>query len=299
MSLVKYRLKEVAADFGVAPKVIADIISKYFQKPKSNTQVLTDEELNLVFDSMTQTHQIASLEQVFAVKPAPKAEPPKPEAPKAEAPKQEAQQAAKPQQAKPQSQPQNQNHPQQPAAPSAQPAKADKPKEPERKRERRVVDTSAVQVNAGRFADVDNLVSEKVQNYQGGKQRIGGKKGQQGNKQQSGKFRGSKSRNEEQEKMRRLQMEVARKAPLTVKIPEEITVGELASRMKKTAGEVIKCLMKNGVMAAINQTIDFDTAEFVATEMGCKVEKEVTVTIEEQIIDDHVDESAEVEQEDD
>jgi translation initiation factor IF-2 len=288
-------LKEVAADFGVAPKVIADIISKYFQKPKSNTQVLTDEELNLVFDSMTQTHQIASLEQVFAVKPAPKAEPPKPEAPKAEAPKQEAQQAAKPQQAKPQSQPQNQNRPQQPAAPSAQPAKADKPKEPERKRERRVVDTSAVQVNAGRFADVDNLVSEKVQNYQGGKQRIGGKKGQQGNKQQNGKFRGSKSRNEEQEKMRRLQMEVARKAPLTVKIPEEITVGELASRMKKTAGEVIKCLMKNGVMAAINQSIDFDTAEFVATEMGCKVEKEVTVTIEEQIIDDHVDTAEELE----
>ena len=78
MSLVKYRLKEVATDFGVAPKVIADIISKYSQKPKSNTQVLTDEELNLVFDHMTQTHQIASLEQVFAVKPAPKAEPPKP-----------------------------------------------------------------------------------------------------------------------------------------------------------------------------------------------------------------------------
>ena len=94
--------------------------------------------------------------------------------------------------------------------------------------------------------------------------------------------------------MRRLQMEVARKAPVTVKIPEEITVGELASRMKKTAGEVIKLLMKNGVMAAINQTIDFDTAEFVATEMGCKVEKEVTVTIEERIIDDHVDTAEEL-----
>ena len=290
MSLVKYRLREVASDFGVAPKEVTEIISKFSEKPKSNTQVLTDEELNLVFDHMTQTHQIASLEQVFAVKPAPKAEPPKPEATKAEAPKPEAQQAAKPQQAKPQNQP----RPQQPAQQNAQP-KADKPKEPERKRERRVVDTSAVQVNAGRFADVDNLVSERVQNYQGGKQRIGGKKGQQGNKQQNGKFRGSKSRNEEQEKMRRLQMEVARKAPLTVKIPEEITVGELASRMKKTAGEVIKCLMKNGVMAAINQTIDFDTAEFVATEMGCKVEKEVTVTIEEQIIDDHVDTAEELE----
>ena len=94
--------------------------------------------------------------------------------------------------------------------------------------------------------------------------------------------------------MRRLQMEVARKAPQTVKIPDEITVGELASRMKKTAGEVIKCLMKNGVMAGINQAIDFDTAEFVATEMGCKVEKEVTVTIEEQIIDDHVDTAEEL-----
>ena len=284
MSLVKYRLKEVATDFGVAPKVIADIISKYFQKPKSNTQVLTDEELNLVFDHMTQTHQIASLEQVFAVKPAPKAEPPKPEAPKAEAPKPEAQQAAKPQQAKPQNQP----RPQQPAQQNAQP-KADKPKEPERKRERRVVDTSAVQVNAGRFADVDNLVSERVQNYQGGKQRIGGKKGQQGSKQQTGKFRGSKSRNEEQEKMRRLQLEIAKKAQLVVKIPDEITVGELASRMKKTVAEVIKCLLKNGVMATVNQTIDFDTAEFVATELGCKVEHEVIVTIEERLFDDHQD----------
>ena len=87
---------------------------------------------------------------------------------------------------------------------------------------------------------------------------------------------------------------MARKAPVTVKIPEEITVGELASRMKKTAGEVIKLLMKNGVMAAINQTIDYDTAEFVATELGCKVEKEVTVTIEEQIIDDHVDTAEEL-----
>ncbi len=157
-----------------------------------------------------------------------------------------------------------------------------------------MVDTSAVQVNSARFDDrVDSLVSERVQNYQGGKQRIGGK-GKQQNKQQNNKFKGNKARNEEQEKMRRLQMEVARKAPVTVKIPEEITVGELASRMKKTAGEVIKCLMKNGVLAAINQTIDYDTAEFVATEFGCKVEKEITVTIEERIIDDHVDSADEL-----
>ncbi len=281
MSLVKYRLKEVAADFGVAPKEVTEIISKYYEKPKSNTQVLTEDELNLVFDYMTQHNQITSLEQVFAVAPKPKAEEPKKEEPKKEEPKKEAPKA---QPAKPE------------AKPAAQPPKQEKPKESERKRERRVVDTSAVQVNSARFDDrVDNLVSERVQNFQGGKQRIGGGKGKQQQKQQqNNKFKGNKSRNEEQEKLRRLQMEVARKAPVTVKIPDEITVGELASRMKKTAGEVIKTLMLNGIMAGINQTIDFDTAEYVATEMGCKVEKEVTVTIEERIIDDHVDTAEEL-----
>ena len=283
MSFMKYRLKEVATDFGTTPKEIAEIIAKFGERPKSNTQVLTDQELNCVFDYMTQTHQISSLEQVFAVKPtAPKAEAPKAAPAKNEQPRQQNNNNSR----------QQNNQPAKQAQPKAEPVKQP---EPERKRERRVVDTSAVQVNANRFADVDNLVSEKVQNYQGGKQKIGGGKGKQQNKQQNKNFKGSKAKNEEQEKMRRLQMEVARKAPVTVKIPDEITVGDLASRMKKTAAEVIKCLMKNGVIAAINQTIDFDTAEFVATELGCKVEKEVTVTIEERIIDDHVDTAEELE----
>ena len=296
MSIVKYRLKEVAADFGMAPKDIAEVVAKFSEKPKSNSQVLTDVELNAVFDYLTQKNQISSLEQVFAAKSAPKAEPvPAKAAEPAKDPVKKPQ-PGKDNPSRPQPQQGKRNpapapaaqQPAQPAAPGSQSAQPVQPKEPERKRERRVVDTSAVQVNANRFADVDNLVSERVQNFQGGKQRIGGKKGQQQNKKDN-KFRGNKSRNEEQEKLRRLQMEVARKAPVTVKIPDEITVGELASRMKKTAGEVIKLLMKNGVMAGINQTIDFDTAEYVATEMGCKVEREVTVTIEERIIDDHVD----------
>ena len=282
MSLVKYRVKEVAADFGVAPKVIAEVVGKFFEKPKSNTQVLTDDELNVVFDYMTQTNQIESLEVVFAMQAQPKQE----EAPAAEPAKEEKAQKKEAPAAK--------SEPAKAAEPAKTEKKPEKPAEPERKRERRVVDTSAVQVNSARFDDrVDNLVSERMQNYSGGKQKIGGKKGQQQNKKDN-KFKGNKAKNEEQEKLRRLQMEVARKAPVTVKIPEEITVGELASRMKKTAGEVIKCLMKNGVMAGINQVIDFDTAEFVAVEMGCKVEKEVTVTIEERIIDDHVDTNEEL-----
>ena len=114
MSFVKYRLKEVAADFGVSPKEISDIISKFYEKPKSNTQVLTAEELNLVFDYMTQHNQITSLEQVFAVKPkeAPKAEPVK-EAPKAEAPKAEPRKDA-PKAPQQQPKPQTQSAPQQP-----------------------------------------------------------------------------------------------------------------------------------------------------------------------------------------
>ena len=280
MSLVKYRLKEVAADFGVQTKEIAEILTEYFEKPKSNTQVLTEEELNVVFDRMT-AKRPATLEQVFTAAPTVKKEEPKAEV--KETPKETPKQEQKPQAQKPAQQPAKQEAP-----------KPQKPAEPERKRERRVVDTSAVQVNTNRFADVDNLVSERVQNFQGGKQKFGGKKGQQQNKKDN-KFKGNKARNEEQEKMRRLQMEVARKAPTVVKIPDEITVGELASRMKKTAGEVIKCLMLNGVMAGINQTIDFDTAEYVATEMGCKVEKEITITIEERIIDDHVDTADELE----
>ena len=285
MSLVKYRLKEVATDFGMTPKDIAEVMGKFFEKPKSNTQVLTEEELNTVFDYMTQINQISSIAQVFAVQ-AKATEQPKAEEKKVDAPKE---------QPKEQKKEVRQEKPAAPQPPKA-PEKPQKPAEPERKRERRVVDTSAVQVNSARFDDrVDDLISERDQNYQGGKQRIGGKKGQQQQKKEKdNKFKGNKSKNEEQEKLRRLQMEIARKAPVTVKIPDEITVGELASRMKKTAGEVIKLLMKNGIMAGMNQTIDFDTAEFVATELGCKVEREITVTIEERIIDDHTDTAEEL-----
>ncbi len=281
MSFVKYRVREVAADLGMTAKEVSEIVGKFFDRPKSSSQVMTDEQLNMFFEYVTQKNQIDSIERVFATaqpKEAPKAEA-KAEKSKEAAPKTDAAKAKATQKSEPA---------------KAAPQKPVPPKEPERKRERRVVDTSAVQVNSARFDDrVDTLVSERAQNLAGGKQRIGGGK-QKANKQKGGKFQGNKARNEEQEKMRRLQLEVIKKTPLTVKIPEEITVSELASMMKKTAVEVIKTLMKNGIMATINQVIDFDTAEFVATEMGCKVEKEVTVTIEERIIDDHVDTAEEL-----
>ena len=96
-------------------------------------------------------------------------------------------------------------------------------------------------------------------------------------------------RETEADKMRRLQLERIKKTPITVTVGEEITVGELAAAMKKTAAEVIKELFKLGMMATVNQVIDYDTAEIVVTEMGAKIQKAVVVTIEEQIMDDTED----------
>lgn len=318
---IKQKIKEVADDFGMPAKSLIEIVGKFYDKPKSSSQNLTEDQLNVIFDYITAQNQIGSIAEVFAAakpKEEPKAEAPAPAAEKPAQP-QAAQNAQKPQSApqlrpntnrpgqnnnqrpqqntRPQAQqnqPRPQNAPQQTAAPqqNAQPQTAQQPKQPqpERKRERRVIDTSAVTVNADRYDDrVDSLVSERVQNYTSGKQKIGNK-----NKKQQAKKFGTKNRSEEQEKMRRLQLEIAKKAPLVVKIPDEITVGELASRMKKTAAEVIKCLLKNGVMASVNQTIDYDTAEFVAVELGCKVEREVVVTIEEKLFDDHEDTAEEL-----
>ena len=92
-------------------------------------------------------------------------------------------------------------------------------------------------------------------------------------------------RETEADKMRRIQLERIKKTPITVTVGEEITVGELAAAMKKTAAEVIKELLKLGMMATVNQVIDYDTAEIVVTEMGAKIQKAVVVTIEEQIMD--------------
>ncbi|MBQ6030502.1 MAG: translation initiation factor IF-2 [Oscillospiraceae bacterium] len=288
MSFVKYRIKEVAADFGMAPKDIAAIVEKYFEKPKSTAQVLEEDQLNVIFDSLTQQNQIASVETVFAAAFAKKEAEEKKKAEEAAKREAEAKKAAA--QAAPAAKPDDKKPaPAQNAKPGAQKPAEKKPAEPQRKRERRVVDTSAVQVNAARFDDhADTLISERDQNRTGGKQKIGNKN----KKQQGGKS--AKSREDERKRLSRLRLEAIKKTPLTVKIPDEITVGELASRMKKTAAEVIKCLIKNGVMATVNQNIDFDTAEYIATELGCKVEKEVVVTIEERLFDDHEDTAEEL-----
>ena len=270
----KYRVHEVAKDFGKNSKEITDILTKYATAPKNHMQPLEDKELSLIFECLTQNNQVDSIESIYAdVYREPKVAPAKQtEQPKAQQgqkggkqPARESNAPAKPQAEQPKSQPAQQQ-----SRPTT------------RVPEKKVVDTrKGGQVNLEKYDErLENLAAGKTKQMQAGKQKF------QGRNQRKGNFQGgNKRRQEEQEKMRRLQMEIAKKTPLTVKIPDEIGVGELASRMKKTGAEVVKTLMKNGVMASLSDIIDFDTAAIIAEELGCKVEKEVIVTIEERLID--------------
>ena len=288
MSMIKYRVHEVAKDFGVGSKVISQILTDYIAPPKNHMQVLEPQELDVIFEYMTQHNQVESLEEVFKV--APKAEPaPKKEEPKPEpAPAQGKTAPAKgdgkpkapaaPQQSAPQPQPQQPKQEKQP-----------KPHTPRQVAEKRVVDTrggAAVNIEKynEKFEDLAGQKAAKPGMQRGNKEKFTNK-----NKQRQAQQASGKRRQEERDKMQKLHLEIAKKQPVKVEIPDEISVGELASRMKKTAAEVIKQLFKLGVFASVSEVIDYDTAALVAMEMGCKVEHEVIVTVEERLIDDHVD----------
>ena len=281
MSMIKYRVHEVAKDFNVTSKVISQILTDYIAPPKNHMQVLENHELDVIFEYMTQHNQAASLEDIFKVPEKPAAPAKKEAAPEktAVAPeKKPAQQGAVP------AQPQ-QSAPQQPKA-----EKPNKPHTPRQVAEKRVIDTrgsAAVNIEKynEKFEDMAGSKTGSGNMRLGTKEKIVSKSKQRQNQQSAS----SKRRQEERNRMQKLQLEIAKKQQLKVEIPDEISVGELASRMKKTASEVIKQLFKLGVFASVSDVIDYDTAALVAMELGCKVEKEVIVTVEERLIDDHED----------
>ena len=293
MSMIKYRIHEVAKDFNVTSKVISQILTDYIAAPKNHMQVLETNELDVIFEYMTQHNQADSLQDIFNA--GAKAEPAKkPQAEKTAEPQKKPQQAGKPQaQGQKNAQPQQAGKPQ--AAASAQPTqqvqKQDKPHTPRQVAEKRVVDTrggAAVNIEKynEKFEDMAGAKANQQNLRRNNKEKIQSKSKQRTNNSQAAS---AKKRQEERDKMNKLQLEIAKKQQLKVEIPDEIGVGELASRMKKTAAEVIKQLFKLGVFASVSDIIDFDTAALVAMELGCKVEKEVIVTVEERLIDDHED----------
>ena len=287
MSMIKYRIHEVAKDFNVTSKVISQILTDYIAPPKNHMQVLENNELDVIFEYMTQHNQVASLQDIFNVQP--KAEPAKAQ-PRAEQSRSQSQGQKKPdvKNGKPQDKPAVQPA----AAPVQQPAqdKPNKPHTPRQVAEKRVVDTrggAAVNIEKynEKFEDMAGARANNNNLRRGNKEKITSKAKQRPNSQ----LASTKRRQEERDKMNKLQLEIAKKQQLKVEIPDEIAVGELASRMKKTASEVIKQLFKLGVFASVSDVIDYDTAALVAMELGCKVEKEIIVTVEERLIDDHED----------
>ena len=294
MGMIKYRIHEVAKDFGVTSKVISQILTDYIAPPKNHMQVLENDELDVIFEYMTQHNQAASLEDIFKT-PA-KAEPAKTAsaakaAEKSAEKKQDKVSGAAADKA-PSAAPQTQAH-QKEASP--QPVKQDKPHTPRQVAEKRVVDTrGGAAVNIEKYNEkFEDLAGNKANNgkmNRQNKEKIGNKAKQRPNQQAAS----AKRRQEERDKMNKLQLEIAKKQQLKVEIPDEISVGDLASRMKKTAAEVIKQLFKMGVFASVSEIIDYDTAALVAMELGCKVEKEVIVTVEEKLIDDHEDKEEEL-----
>ncbi len=309
----KYKVHEVAKDFGTTSKKIIELLAKYNDIERKHTTVLEDAELNYLFDSITQSHEVASFDAYFAAgAPKEEAKPATQEKPKKATPisgkrEQPAEPEAEPKGAKkaPAAKP---AQGQKPAAPAEKPVQItpqppkkkekdkNKPMQARTKGETKRVDTRQSNVDLDKYneryeeiAPANRMNSDNAQR----KQKLN-QKSKQYRKPGAGR---SAKRETEAERLKRIAAERA-KHQITIKVPDEITVGELAAMLKMTAAEVIKKLFSLGVMATVNEVIDFDTAEIVATELGAKVEKQVVVTIEEQIIDDSEDKEEDLQRRD-
>ena len=299
----KYRVRDVAKDLDVKTNYVTELIEKNFGgAKKSSMTALESDELDLLFDTVTKENAVDSFDEYFALKS--KKEPPaKKEAPAAEQKSEQKEAAAKPAQksapakdAKPAAKTEKpaakaQEHAAKPAEDRPKKKNDNKPMQSRTKGERRTVDTRAGNVELDKYNErYENIApaNNGMQNDRSvHKQKL---------KQRSTQYRKqgmrSSRRETEAQRLARIAAERAKKPQIVVKIPDEIVVSDLAAMLKMTAAEVVKKLFSLGVMATVNQVIDYDTAAIVATELGAKAEKEVVVTIEDRIIDDS-DDSAE------
>ena len=280
----KYKIHEVAKDFDIQSKFIIENLSKHFEGEKKSQTALEEKELDFIFDVITKVNSVKSFDDYFNAVPQEKAQP-KAEPKKDKAPAKDKKDN-KPVDNKKQNAPAKQN-----PQPQQQPQKKkekdpDKPMQARTKGEMRRIDTRANSFDAEKYNEkYENIAPANAHQSDNmvKKQKLK-QKSQQYRKQgmRSGK------KETEAERLKRIAAERAKKPPV-ITVGDEITVGELASRLKMTAAEVIKKLFSLGMMATVNEVIDYDTAEIVATELGAKVNREVVVTIEERIIDDSED----------
>lgn len=289
--VIKVKVSDVAAGFGVQNKEVLDLLAQCGTAKKSPSTVLEEGELNALFDRITKTHSVENFDKFYALRS---------NKPKSQAPQQKKEK--KPQSAgntekdkKRQSQAAILQMAEQAAKRAEEKAKkkANQTPQARTKGEARHVDTRVNNVDLEKYNQKyeDIAPASNMGDYQK-KQKLNQKSKQYRKKRPQG-MRARSKRETEAQRLARI-AEQRKKQQITIKVPEEITVGDLASLLRMTATEVIKKLMSLGVMASVNEVIDYDTAEIVATELGAKVEKQVVVSIEEQIIeeDDENDENA-------
>ena len=339
----KYKVTDIAKDFGISTKKVIETFAELTGETRKTGATFEENEVNALLEALTRETAVKDLGEYLAsgkepqpvkqetkkpeAKPQAKKEEPKPEAAKPQ-PKQP--EAPKPEAAKPQ--------PKQPEAPKAEPKaeqakpaqnaqpKAAQPKpvqqekrndkrndnkQAEKRSEKRVtmqelasetgikepvateqvkvdraqvsVDTRTVDVNVDKFsaryddlADSRNMPSKRKNAPTGKKEKFNNRNNRRG--QQFGRRRET-----EAERLQRIQLEKARNAQLKISIPDEITVGELATRLKQNVAKVVAKFMQMGEMHAASDVIDFDSAALIAEEFHAKVEHEVHVSIEERL----------------
>jgi len=365
----KYKISELAKDFGLTSKDIIKIVAEKTGAEKKSGAALDEKEISLVFDTLTKQNEVKSFADYFATgaesraaakkareeeknkklaeqmaileqlkaaaagqngeKAEKKPEPKKEEAKTASVkPNDEKKTAEKPAAAvseKPNKPEEKKPEEKKPEVKKQPEPKKEEKKAAEKKVEEKKAAEKKVEEKKHGYSDPQPFVSQKkdkkpgeapkrgpaeirhvdtrtsnvnIDKYNEKYERIAPANTMRDNfsrkqkiKQKSQDYRRPQGvkRETEADKMRRLQLERIKKTPITVTVGDEITVGELAAALKKTAAEVIKVLLKLGMMATVNQVIDYDTAEIVVTEMGAKIEKQVVVTIEERIMDDTED----------
>ena len=245
--MIKYRVSDVAKDFGVPSKEIVELLAKYFQPAKKSATALEEAELDIIFEHYTQKNNMDNLDAYFATANERKAEPEKKEEPVA-APVEEAPAApAKKEKAADKAPAAKPSAPaaKAPAAKKEAPKPAPQPKAPQ---ERRTVDTRKPQmVASNKYDERFDVMAQTSNRVRGDGSAIKKQKINQKSKQQYHKTRRKET---EQERLKRIEME-RKKKQATIQVGETITVGELASRLKATSGEVIKKLMMLGVMASV------------------------------------------------
>ena len=291
----KYKIADVAKDFGISPKKAIDTVAALTGQSRKPGGTFEETEVNGLLESLTRETAVASLDEYLASgkQPEPKKAEPAP-APKA-APAKE-QPAAK--------------APQRPAAPK----KNDKPAE--RRKEKSVtmqelaadsgikkpvvteqvevnraqvsVDTRTVDVNVDKFsARYDDLADSRNMPSKRKKQPVATK--QKFQNRNKGRNQYQRRRETEAERLQRIQLEKARNAQLKIQIPDEITVGELATRLKQNVAKVVAKFMQMGEMHSASDVVDFASAALVAEEFHAKVEREVHVSIEERLFEQDED----------